>query len=287
MQIGLTLAPILSYWPQAYRTFVNFSNDRISAIYLGNEESILSSEQDWLNAERGARYRDAVHIALPGGEVWLFDYGIAVFWGIDEDERLALLHRLNLAEGLLTKASQEHFRFTLNAPESRISQDNISLAQDDHLARLAISHALAQSLKLNEYESQAQQTIQDHAHIPQTLAQTGKIKLSRRNIAKIRGKLFSTKSDIILHYGLLDTPEFFWEYPEYESTYNLAARYLEIHPRVDLLSKKLATIHELFDMLAGEQNHQHSSFLEWIIIILIAVEIVMFGAKELQMLLGL
>ena len=93
---------------------MKFSNNRISAIYLGNEESILSSEQDWLNAERGARYRDAVHIALPGGEVWLFDYGIAVFWGVDEDERLALLHRLSLAEGLLTAASQEHFRFVLN-----------------------------------------------------------------------------------------------------------------------------------------------------------------------------
>ena len=154
------------------------------------------------------------------------------------------------------------------------------------MSRLAVSHALAQSLKLNEYEGQAQQTIQDHAHIPQALAETGKIELSRRNIAKIRGKLYSTKSDIILHYGLLDTPEFFWEYPEYESTYNLAARYLEIHQRVELLSKKLATIHELFDMLADEQKHQHSSFLEWIIIILIAVEIVMFGAKELQLLLG-
>ncbi|MFT4940233.1 MAG: putative Rmd1/YagE family protein, partial [Paraglaciecola sp.] len=82
------------------------------------------------------------------------------------------------------------------------------------------------------------------------------------------------------------TPEFFWEYPEFESIYNLAARYLEIHTRVDLLSKKLATIHELFDMLADEQKHQHSSFLEWIIIILIAVEIVMFAAMELQTLLG-
>jgi uncharacterized Rmd1/YagE family protein len=264
---------------------VNFSNNRISAIYLGNDDFISGSEQDWLDTERGVRYRDAEHFTLPGGEVWLFDYGIAIFWGVDEDERQALLHRLKLSDTLLTTASQEHFRFTLGASEDRISQDNISLSQDEPLARLAISHALAQSLKLNEYESQAQQTIQDYAHIPQTLAQTGKIKLSRRNIAKIRGKLFGTKSDIILHYGLLDTPEFFWQYPEFESIYNLAARYLEIHPRVDLLSKKLATIHELFDMLADEQKHQHSSFLEWIIIILIAVEIVMFAAMELQVLL--
>lgn len=265
---------------------MNFSNDRISAIYLGNDDFISGSEQDWLDTERSVRYRDAVYITLPGGEVWLFDYGIAIFWGVDEDERQALLHRLKLSDALLTTASQEHFRFTLGAAENRISQDNISLSQDDPLARLAFSHALAQSLKLNEYESQAQQTIQDHAHIPQTLAKTGTIKLSRRSVAKIRGKLFGTKSDIILHYGLLDTPEFFWEYPEFDGIYNLAARYLEIHPRVDLLSKKLETIHELFVMLADEQKHQHSSFLEWIIIILIAVEIVMFGAQELQMLMG-
>jgi uncharacterized Rmd1/YagE family protein len=109
--------------------------------------------------------------------------------------------------------------------------------------------------------------------------------LSRRAIAKIRGQLFSTKSDIILHFGLLDTPEFFWEYPEYENTYNLAARYLEIRQRIDLLSKKLETIHEMFEMLADEQKHQHSAFLEWIIIILIAIEIIMFGAQEVQHLL--
>ncbi|WP_417535681.1 hypothetical protein [Methylophaga sp.] len=46
--------------------------------------------------------------------------------------------------------------------------------------------------------------------------------------------------------------------------------------RINVLNKKLESIHELLDMLANEQNHKHSSTLEWIIIILIALEIVLF-----------
>ena len=260
---------------------MTFCNDRLAAINFGDVFSPSPEEQELLSNERGVRYRDAVHISLPGGEVWVFDYGAIVFWAVEEDERKALLHRLHLAEPT-DSIRYEHFRFDITGQETRISQDTVILKDDDPLSRLAISHALAQSIKLAEYEAQAQCTIQDYSDLPRALAETGKIALNRRQIAKIRGRLFSTKSDIILHYGLLDTPEFFWEYPEYESVYNIAARYLEIHQRVDLLSKKLETIHELFEMLADEQKHQHSAFLEWIIIILIAIEIVMFGAQELQ-----
>lgn len=259
-----------------------FSNDRLSAFNFGDVYLEPSDEQDAINEERGVRYRDAVHINLPSGEAWVFDYGVVVFWAVDEDERRALLNRLNIVERNNESSDQEHFRFITNAKEVRINRDTISLVDDDLLTRLAVSHALAQSLKLAEYETQAQRTIQDHSDLPRALAETGKIAISRREIAKIRGRLFSTKSDIILHYGLLDTPEFFWEYPEYEAIYNSAARYLEIRQRVDLLSKKLETIHEMFEMLADEMKHQHSSFLEWIIIILIAIEIIMFGAQEIQ-----
>ena len=33
--------------------------------------------------------------------------------------------------------------------------------------------------------------------------------LNRKELAKLRGRLFATSSDIILHFNLLDTPEFF------------------------------------------------------------------------------
>lgn len=265
---------------------MTFSNNRLSAFNMGETFVTAIDEQNLLHNERGVRYRDAVQIVLPDGEVWLFDYGVVVFWGVDEDERQALLHRLQIDDSMLENIGQEHFRFVTEGKELRINRDTINLTDNNPLTRLAISHALAQSLKLSEYELQAQQTIINHSDLPEALAKTGKIALNRKQIAKIRGRLFSAKSDIILHYGLLDTPEFFWEYPEYESTYNTAARYLDIHPRLDLLSKKLETIHELFEMLADEQKHQHSAFLEWIIIVLIAIEIILFGAQKIKDLLS-
>ena len=96
----------------------------------------------------------------------------------------------------------------------------------------------------------------------------------------MRGQLFLTKNEILLKYELLDTPEFFWEYPELQPLYEMGASYLEIRQRTEMLSLKLETIHEMFEMLDDDLKHQHSSKLEWIIIWLIAVEIVIFLVND-------
>ncbi|GAB1264031.1 RMD1 family protein [Aurantivibrio infirmus] len=230
-----------------------------------------------LLAEEGSeRHRDVVQVQFNEGEAWVFDYGVLILWGVVEEKKISLIKSLQeLVEDPLEKAEYERYRFIIGAPEHRIHQDLVSLAGDSALDRLAVSHAFAQSIKLAVFEEKAQQVIEENAYVPRALAKNGKAPLNRKSLARQRGILFSTKSDIVLNFNLLDTPEFFWDYPELEALYLLVSRYLDVIPRVNLLSKKLETIHELLDMLASEQNHKHSSFLEWIIIILIAVEIVM------------
>lgn len=88
--------------------------------------------------------------------------------------------------------------------------------------------------------------------------------------------MFATSSDITLNFNLLDTPEFFWDYPELENYYQGLVKYLDLRPRMDIINKKLETIHDLLDMMAQEQYHKHSAFLEWVIIILIAADIVVY-----------
>jgi uncharacterized Rmd1/YagE family protein len=52
-----------------------------------------------------------------------------------------------------------------------------------------------------------------------------------------------------------------------------------VESRVEVLNKRLDLIKELFDMLASELHNSHSNTLEWIVIILIVVE-VLFQARS-------
>lgn len=217
-------------------------------------------------------------LLIEDDESWsvVFAYGAVVHWNIDSEQQHKL-HKLLLehTDNPLQIVEEDNFTFTLACPQTRIIEDHIEIESSDPIVLFSLSQGMAQSIKLASFETNAITTINNTSYIPKSLAQNGRIKLGRHEIAKIRGQLFLTKSDIILNYDLLDKPDFFWEYPEYETFYTIAAQYLEIAPRTEVLSKKLETIHELFEMLADEQKHRHSSTLEWIIIGLIAFEIAM------------
>ncbi len=245
---------------------------------LGNElkhdqvESILFSK---LNAKH---YRDAYCITFGQGECWLFDYAVLVAWGVSEIERQQLYEVLApVIDTPISLPLIEKYLWSVDEGTAlRIHHDALYLPSHDPMIKLALSHAFAQSGKLIFFEDRAQDVIKHNAYISREIAQTGKIPLTRRQLAKLRGSIFETSTDISLHYGLLDTPEFFWDYPELEDSYQKLAKYLDLQPRIEILNKKLATIQSLLDMLAGEHNHKHSAFLEWIIIVLIAVDITVY-----------
>ncbi len=226
-------------------------------------------------------YRDVLHVVQDTGDVFIFQYGALVAWGMNPESLKKFLDEIRPFE---QDSFSEHFfdKFTFSVERlTRIEDDHISLATEGILEKLAISHGIAQSVKLEEFEISAERTIAETAQIPLNIATSGRTHLSRRQIARMRGNLFLVKSDINLRYQLLDTPEFFWEYPEVERAYEMMARYLDVAPRIEILNQKLEVIHELFSMLAAEQYHKHSSTLEWIIIVLIAVEIVFFLVHDI------
>ncbi|MDX5152437.1 MAG: RMD1 family protein [Acidiferrobacterales bacterium] len=257
-------------------------NNGIYALCFSDYFEFPQLQQHLLTSERCAAYRNALHVEWRQGDVFVFDYGVLVFWRLAAGEREAFLAKVApFAKSALKNTLDDEFTFETGSEKSFIKNDHIHLQDDEILTRLAVSHGIAQSTKLAQFENRIQQTINDTVYIPENIARTGSAQLSGKELSRLRGRLYITKSDVMLNYDLLDVPDFFWEYPELDSLYSIVADYLEIRQRVEVLSKKLETIHELFDMMADEQKHRHSSMLEWIIIWLIAIEIVIFLVHDI------
>ena len=72
--------------------------------------------------------------------------------------------------------------------------------------KLAVSFALAQSVKLGVFERTVEVTIKETRAIPERMAIDGKIKLTRTNITKRIGQLFVDRASINLHSDILDHP---------------------------------------------------------------------------------
>jgi len=234
-------------------------------------------KRQFAGLDQSHAYRDTLHLEVAGGHAFIFNYGVLVLWGVSQEAEHSL-HRKVAGYCIVPHEEpiQDEFTFDLDVQQNIIQGDHISLVGHDPLSLLAVSHGIAQSGKLEEFETYALKTIEETSDIPRNLAASGSMRLPRKTIARMRGRLFLVESDINLNYAMLDTPEFFWEYPALEDLYRMTSRYLEIRPRTELLNRKLTIIHDLFDMLADEQKHKHSSLLEWIIIWLIAIEIVIF-----------
>eukprot|EP00997_Jenningsia_sp_PLL12_P005957 NODE_2498_length_916_cov_66.259516_g2053_i0.p1 GENE.NODE_2498_length_916_cov_66.259516_g2053_i0~~NODE_2498_length_916_cov_66.259516_g2053_i0.p1 ORF type:complete len:297 (+),score=54.72 NODE_2498_length_916_cov_66.259516_g2053_i0:118-891(+) len=209
-------------------------------------------------------------------EVFLFSYGVVVWWGPSEEwGRRALLADLKRFEiGPEDKIEIETCDYSYAekrgdaVDQSTIQGDHFVLGNHSRDLKLAFSHALAQSAKLTTIEDQIDRVIEDTRPFPEYLSDKSKVHLTRNSIARLRGS-----SHINLHSSILDTPDFLW-HTKLEPVYHSCRRYMNVNRRVNILNRRLGIINELYSVLSDELSHTHDSRLEWIIILLIVVEVV-------------
>lgn len=83
-------------------------------------------------------------------------------------------------------------------------------------------------------------------HIVQDLKHVGAIKLSRSDVLKKQGELFSLRHLINLSSDLLDTPDFYWDRENLETLYHKTCNHLNIAKRTRVRSNFLTLVFLLF-----------------------------------------
>lgn len=248
------------------------------AICTASRYSVKPLFEALKQTHKATLYRDVVHTQIESGgiivEAFLFSYGVCVFWGMTQQECLQFAKEqlTPFEKQQLDETEMDTFTFMIGDSQ-KIVEDEIILPNNDVLVKLAVSYGIAQSVKLESFETSIQKTFHLTKMIPEELAAKGVIPFSRREIRQKMGALFIERSSINLRIDVLDTPEFFWEYPELEPLYIMTANYLDVRRRVEILNQRLDVIHDLFEVLSNELNHLHSNRLEWTIICLIVIEV--------------
>jgi len=220
--------------------------------------------------------KETLSFSLNGGtaDVVFFSYGVVVFWGLNEPEEREILARTDVYRiAPLNMPESDNFEFTYS-DKSAVQVDRIHMENRDHLLKVAVSHAIAQSTKLSSFESDVEGIVSKTKDLPQELATQGKVSLSRKQLSQRMGELFIQKNKVFLQSSILDKPDFLWEYQQYDDMYMLTSGYLDIKSRTKILNTKFSVVQEMFDMLRLESEARSSERQEWIVIILIFVELI-------------
>ena len=203
--------------------FEEDGGERFRVREFGDEESPRRLESNGMNENEPHGRRESDDARRPTSplrvapdastfaEMFVFSYGVVVFWNFTERQEKDVLADLTFSESetgiaLVTRALKEedfeteefHFEYSPETPRPRVFNDMITLRSGDHMIKLAMSHAIAQSTKLCFFEQRMADQMAEAQHVPKRLALTGKLGMKREEVVKILGSLFKSRVDVNL-----------------------------------------------------------------------------------------
>ena len=255
----------------AYCTAGSYDMSRLIEVLISNgSEPKYFDDVIYVHKEFGKKDKNI--------DIFYFPFGCTVIWGAEEGDELHIIKEIEEFEIEAVEDNANdliYYNYDESSPKTFIDEDKNEIVLHNHhvFTKISISHALAQSVKLQILERSVTHLLNKTTPIQKELAQKGSVSLSKTEIAKQMGVLFSERYSVNMHSDILDVPEFFWRRPSYEPLYLLTAEFHDVKQRQNIMNHRLDMIHDLYSILSDELNARHSSKLEMIVIVLIAIEV--------------
>jgi uncharacterized Rmd1/YagE family protein len=138
-----------------------------------------------------------------------------------------------------------------------------------------IAFVIAKSVALERIEEQVDKVLDEMEGLI-TLLDRGELGIPDKRLAKLASKILNFTFRSLSHIMILDKPDITWDSAEADRLYSTLANLFELNQRYNQIKHKSDTLLNINEVLTGLSHARRSARLEWIIIILIAVEIVLF-----------
>jgi uncharacterized Rmd1/YagE family protein len=234
---------------------------------------VLFSDSDELFVENGKQKY-----------IYVFQYGMVSFFNHSEAEIQVVLQKLKpAAKGVSQNFFSEKILVEFSEKEQQVAFDKVTLLHFDTGAIRLVMLNASQSVALDRYSEITENLLEETNEHTKYLEEKGKLDIGGNKLKRFIGKVLNIKNQISENLYIFDAPDVTWENEklnrlnqELKQTFDLKNRYRNIHERTEIIKENLGLFKDIM-------YHKESSRLEWIIIILILVEVVdMFFLKLIK-----
>lgn len=220
--------------------------------------------------------RDELFYSEGSSHLYIFRYGIASFYGYGQESISEILRKIKpFCRGWQQVPLRDELEIEIGPVDcvARVANNKILLPQSNIEAmRLALLH-LSQSVALDHFEGLSEELMMETREHTDFLERRGRLDLGGKKLKKYIAKVLNINNQISENLYIFDSPEEVWEDEGLDRLDRELKQIFDLKERYRTIKEQGHIIKENLSLFKGIMDHRESSRLEWIIILLILVEV--------------
>jgi uncharacterized Rmd1/YagE family protein len=207
--------------------------------------------------------------------LYVFKYGIVSLLNYNETEATALLRMLQpYCRNPVADKLTEEFDINIGATRYKLGFNQVDLPDPTPEKLRLIMLNVSQSVAIDHYERQTSLLLEETNRYTQMLEKKGRLNIGSTALKKQIGRTLNLKNRIAENLYIFDSPEETWEDEELNRLDLGLKRTFDLQVRFRSIQDGLSVVKENLELFKDMMQSRNSTLLEWIIILLILVEVV-------------
>ena len=213
--------------------------------------------------------------------IYIFKYGVVSFLNYDPVEISSFLRSVSpYCKNPFQENLSEEFVVETGAAESKVSYNKIEITEADTNVFRIIMLNVSQSVALDYYSEQSRRLLEETNYHTQVLEKKGRLAISGVRLKKFIGKTLLLKNRITENLYVFDSPLETWEDEKLDKLYIELKKNFDLQDRFRSVTEDLAIVKDNLELFKDILQYRNTVFLEWIVIILIAIEVVNYFLRN-------
>lgn len=214
--------------------------------------------------------------------VYVFKYGAVCFLNYNPVDISSFLRLITpFCKNLFEESLTDEFLVDTQAKELKVGFNKIEISSADIDVLRLVMLNVSQSVALDYYEEQTNKLLAETNFHTQRLTEKGRLDLSGKKLKQYIGRTLLLKNRIAENIYVFDSPPETWENEQLNRIDSELKRTFDLQVRVRTISEGLNIVKDNQELFRDLLQHRNSNILEWIVIILILVEVLNLFIEKL------